>query len=84
MSTRLAIDHEIQSVQFNELKMKVTQFLQAGLLLHGVDAFWRMNCGTIQLGRIDPIINPGGISGHVHILAGPNSTLRELHQPNGI
>jgi hypothetical protein len=32
-----------------------------------------MVCGTVQMGRIDPIINPGGISGHCHTLAGPNS-----------
>lgn len=54
--------------------MKAATLLQGSLILHGVDAFWRMNCGTIQLGRIDPIINPGSVSGHVHILAGPNST----------
>ena len=39
----------------------------------GVQAFWRMNCGVIQLGRVDPIINYGNISGHVHIIGGPNS-----------
>jgi hypothetical protein len=38
-----------------------------------VDAFWRMVCGTVAVGRIDPIVNPGGISGHCHTIAGPNS-----------
>ncbi|KAL2393243.1 hypothetical protein ABEF93_001754 [Exophiala dermatitidis] len=38
-----------------------------------VDAFWRMVCGTVQVGRIDPIISPGGISGHCHTIAGPNN-----------
>ncbi|EXJ91928.1 hypothetical protein A1O3_00478 [Capronia epimyces CBS 606.96] len=38
-----------------------------------VDAFWRMNCGLAQTGRIDPIINPGAISGHVHILSGASN-----------
>jgi Domain of unknown function (DUF1996)/WSC domain len=32
--------------------------------------FWRMNCGVIQTGRIDPIMNPGSISSHVHKIAG--------------
>lgn len=38
-----------------------------------VDAFWRMVCSTIQVGRIDPIVSPGGVSGHSHTIAGPNS-----------
>ncbi len=38
-----------------------------------VDAFWRMVCGTIQTGRVDPVISPGTISGHCHTLAGPIS-----------
>ena len=36
-------------------------------------AFWRMNCGIIQNGRIDPIISPGKVSGHCHKLAGPST-----------
>ncbi len=43
------------------------------LSLGQVDAFWRMVCGTIQVGRVDPIVNPGGISGHAHTIAGPNN-----------
>ncbi|KAK5148930.1 hypothetical protein LTR04_000305, partial [Oleoguttula sp. CCFEE 6159] len=42
----------------------------AALSGNGVDAFWRMNCGVIQTGRIDPIVTPGGISSHVHKIAG--------------
>lgn len=38
-----------------------------------VDAFWRLPCGRIQLGRVDPIISPGGVSGHVHTVSGPNN-----------
>lgn len=41
--------------------------------LPAVSAFWRTECGVIQLGRVDPIINPGNVSGHVHIVAGPNN-----------
>ena len=33
-------------------------------------AFWRMNCGIIQTGRIDPIVSPGKVSSHVHKIAG--------------
>lgn len=44
--------------------------LVASLSSHGVDAFWRMNCGLMETGRIDPIVTPGKISSHVHKLAG--------------
>lgn len=36
-------------------------------------AFWRMPCpGRLITERADPIVNPGGISGHVHQIAGGN------------
>ncbi|KAJ9132986.1 WSC-domain-containing protein [Pleurostoma richardsiae] len=38
-----------------------------------VDAYWRMSCGIIQVGRVDPIISPGTVSGHVHKIAGGSS-----------
>jgi hypothetical protein len=38
-----------------------------------VDAFFRMSCGRIQTGRIDPIITPGGVAGHCHLISGPIS-----------
>lgn len=50
-----------------------TQFIGVAFLFAEANAFWRMNCGTVQLSRIDPIVSPGGVSGHVHIVAGPNS-----------
>ncbi|TKX19229.1 hypothetical protein C1H76_8607 [Elsinoe australis] len=38
------------------------------------DAFWRMSCpGRIMTSRMDPIVNPGGISGHVHTISGGNA-----------
>lgn len=35
-----------------------------------VSAFWRMECGISQVGRIDPIVAPDTISSHVHKLSG--------------
>lgn len=35
-----------------------------------VQAFFRINCNIIQTGRIDPVINPGSVSTHVHTVAG--------------
>ena len=39
----------------------------------GANAFWRMVCGTVQVGRVDPIVNPGSLAGHCHMIAGPNN-----------
>ncbi|KAI1338944.1 WSC-domain-containing protein [Xylariaceae sp. FL0016] len=50
-------------------------FLLAFLALHvlSVDAFWRMVCGLIQTGRMDPIVNPGTLSSHVHKVSGASN-----------
>jgi hypothetical protein len=53
----------------------------AGASFTFVDAFWRMNCGIIQTGRVDPIVNPGGISAHAHKISGPSS--KSTHIPGG-
>lgn len=38
-----------------------------------VDAYWRMGCpGTLLEGRIDPVVNPGAVSGHTHVILGGN------------
>jgi hypothetical protein len=54
---------------FNAIFLAVVLSLTCG----NVDAFWRMVCSTVQVGRVDPIISPGGVSGHCHTIAGPNS-----------
>lgn len=39
-----------------------------------VSAFWRLPCPRqIGLARVDPLVAPGGISGHVHTIHGGNS-----------
>jgi hypothetical protein len=42
-------------------------------LLNFVDSYWRMSCGLVQTGRIDPVISPGSVSGHVHKISGANT-----------
>jgi hypothetical protein len=32
--------------------------------------FWRIDCGRIQVGRIDPIVSPGKVSSHCHNVGG--------------
>lgn len=42
-------------------------------LVGNASAFWRLQCeGILGVGRLDPIINPGDISGHVHTIKGGN------------
>lgn len=43
-----------------------------------VNAFWRMNCGIIQRGRIDPLVSPGAIAAHVHTIVGGSSEYQTL------
>jgi hypothetical protein len=34
-------------------------------------AFWRLTCDhPVTIGRVDPIVNPGKISGHLHTVVG--------------
>ncbi|KAJ6262274.1 hypothetical protein Dda_3081 [Drechslerella dactyloides] len=41
------------------------------LLGSGVDAFWRMQCGApVVIDRVDPIVFPGQVDGHVHNVMG--------------
>jgi len=44
-------------------------------------AFWRMSCGIIQTGRIDPVVSPGKIAGHAHKIAG--GTYHDTHSSYG-
>jgi hypothetical protein len=76
LSSRLAsvrraesVTPDLRMVNFHGALLAVLLSLTFG----HVDAFWRMVCGTIQVGRVDPIVNPNGISGHSHMIAGPNN-----------
>lgn len=45
--------------------------------------FWRIDCGRIQTGRVDPIVSPGKVSSHCHNIGGAynfdqNSTYASL------
>jgi hypothetical protein len=43
----------------------------------GVNAFWRMECqGRLGLARLDPIVNPNGVSAHVHAIHGSSGKSR--------
>lgn len=41
----------------------------------GVNAFFRLNCAKVQVGRIDPIVNPGALAAHCHTIVGGSSEL---------
>ncbi|KAF4511266.1 hypothetical protein G6O67_003078 [Ophiocordyceps sinensis] len=50
--------------------MKSVVALSAGFIA-GANAFWRMECpGRVGLARMDPIVNPGEFSNHVHSIHG--------------
>ncbi|KAI1084815.1 WSC-domain-containing protein [Whalleya microplaca] len=55
------------------LKNSLLGILATSVCLQGVDAFWRMSCGLIQTGRLDPIVTPGSISPHVHKVSGASN-----------
>ncbi|KAG9252278.1 uncharacterized protein F5Z01DRAFT_625841 [Emericellopsis atlantica] len=43
-------------------------------LVGTAQAFWRMECpGRVTLARLDPIVNPGQISSHLHTVHGSNA-----------
>lgn len=45
-------------------------FFLLSVLTNPVFAFWRLACGISQESRVDPIVNPGTLSSHVHKFAG--------------
>jgi len=51
--------------------MRIDTSLAILASLGGAAAFWRMECrGQVGLARIDPLINPGGVSSHAHAIHG--------------
>ncbi|KAI4258516.1 MAG: hypothetical protein L6R42_005041 [Xanthoria sp. 1 TBL-2021] len=50
-----------------------TSILVGSLFTGLSQAYWRLSCSLSQTSRIDPIINPGGLSGHVHKFAGASN-----------
>ncbi|KAK6439478.1 hypothetical protein LTR95_004311 [Oleoguttula sp. CCFEE 5521] len=49
--------------------------------LQGANAFFRINCATVQSGRIDPLVNPGTLAAHSHtILGGSNIGVNATYQ----
>ena len=60
-----------------KMKSPYTQFAiwLMALQISPAYAYWRMACSVSQTSRIDPILNPGTVSGHVHKFAGGNSEL---------
>lgn len=51
---------------------KLTSTLAAFTILQAnfVSAYWREACSVSQMARLDPILDPGTISAHVHKFAG--------------
>ncbi|KAI9818427.1 MAG: hypothetical protein M1827_000486 [Pycnora praestabilis] len=47
--------------------------LATATFISAADGYWRMNCGVVQVGRIDPVVSPGAISSHTHKLVGASN-----------
>ena len=48
-------------------------------LAGSADAFWRLPCrGRSGVGRLDPIMDPGKVSDHVHVIHGGSSTFFDI------
>lgn len=72
------------------MKITAQQFLKMGdifylacalaFLIDGANAFWRMNCAKINTGRMDSIVTPGKVSGHMHTFVGASSECRSVIQ----
>ncbi|KAJ5223391.1 hypothetical protein N7468_007933 [Penicillium chermesinum] len=57
-----------------DISLKTTFLACLSLLPALTDAFWRLPCrGRNAIGRLDPIIDPGQISSHVHTVHGGGS-----------
>jgi hypothetical protein len=48
-------------------------FLVSGMI-DRIEAYWRVACSVVQTGRIDTVLDPGQVSGHVHKISGASST----------
>ena len=47
--------------------------LVLGVLAQNSAAYFRMSCSQMQIGRIDPVVNPGALARHAHKISGPSS-----------
>ncbi|KAI9822670.1 MAG: hypothetical protein M1827_000389 [Pycnora praestabilis] len=45
----------------------------ASIFLGNVDAFWRLNCLSTQVARVDPLVNSGTVGDHAHTLHGASN-----------
>jgi hypothetical protein len=66
--------------------MEALKLVLISLLVAVADAFWRMECrGRVGLARIDPMVSPGEISAHAHIIHGSSGEfVKNFHHPCGV
>ncbi|XDG07297.1 hypothetical protein ABKA04_006912 [Annulohypoxylon sp. FPYF3050] len=58
---------------FNSRNAFIGILSTSSIFLPGADAYWRMSCGLIQTGRLDPNVSPGSVSAHVHKVSGASN-----------
>ncbi|CAF9922732.1 MAG: hypothetical protein HETSPECPRED_005133 [Heterodermia speciosa] len=69
------------------IRLQSLALLVLGVLVQNSAAYFRMSCSRMRIGRIDPVVNFGKVSPHVHKISGasnisPNSTFQTLQTAN--
>lgn len=62
-----------QRFSMKQYSPTLLSLLAAAASVSPVSAFWRMTCGVIQTGRVDPIVSPGAVAGHAHKVSGASN-----------
>ena len=55
------------------LRLQSLALLVLGVLAQNAAAYFRMSCSRMRIGRIDPVVNFGKVSPHVHKISGASS-----------
>lgn len=57
-----------------QTEMRFATLYKLSLLVSSTEAFWRLPCaGPVVTERIDPLVSPGKLSGHVHAIMGASN-----------
>lgn len=57
----------------SSVSLATSALLAISCFVPGTSAFWRLPClNPLVIERADPIVNPGGVAGHLHTIMGGN------------
>lgn len=64
------------------IRLQSLALLVLGVLAQNSAAYFRMSCSRMRIGRIDPVVNFGKVSPHVHKISGASSKCFQWRQLN--